>query len=133
MKNYIIFKRWIAMYIPRYYQVTDVNEIKSFIREHSFGTMVTTHHGKPMASHLPLELDKQKEGYYLTGHMAYANPQWRTFEESKDNVLVMFNGPDAYISSSWYQSNNVPTWNYQAVHIYGRASMMTKEELQKDV
>ena len=121
------------MYIPRYYQVTDIAEMRAFIRENPFGTMVTTHHGKPIASHLPLELHKRKGDYYVTGHMAYANPQWRTFEESKDNVLVMFNGPEAYISSSWYQSNNVPTWNYQAVHVYGYASVMTEEELQEDL
>src|SRR5699024_7505331 len=45
----------------------------------------------------------------------------------------MFNGPHAYISSTWYQSNNVPTWNYQAVHVYGRARVMTEEELQDDL
>lgn len=121
------------MYIPRYFKVADMDEIRSFIRENSFGTMVTTHHRKPMASHLPLELHNQKGDHYITGHMAYANPQWRTFEESKDNVLVMFNGPHAYISSSWYRSNNVPTWNYQAVHVYGRASVMTEEDLQEDL
>lgn len=60
--------------------------------------------------------------------MAYGNPQWRTFETC-ENVLVMFQGPHSYISSSWYENEEVPTWNYQAVHIYGKASILHKEEL----
>ncbi|MEC2565690.1 FMN-binding negative transcriptional regulator, partial [Bacillus thuringiensis] len=61
-------------------------------------------------------------------HMAYGNPQWRTFETCED-VLVMFQGPHSYISSSWYENEEVPTWNYQAVHIYGKASILDKQEL----
>ncbi|RKJ39717.1 FMN-binding negative transcriptional regulator, partial [Butyricicoccus sp. 1XD8-22] len=72
------------------------------------------------------------ESYYLTGHMAYGNPQWRTFETCED-VLVMFQGPHAYISSSWYEKENVPTWNYQAVHIYGTVSILKNEELVQDL
>lgn len=121
------------MYIPKYYKVTNMNEIKEFIQTNSFATIVTTKEGKPIASHLPLVLHKQEGDYYITGHMAYANPQWKTFEETKDNVLIMFQGPDAYISSSWYEIDNVPTWNYQSVHVYGNASVMTEKELQKDL
>src|SRR5699024_9796905 len=80
--------------------------------------------------HLPLGLSKKGDDYYITGHMAYGNPQWRTFETCED-VLVMFQGPHAYISSSWYEEENVPTWNYQAVHIYGKASILEKYELIK--
>ena len=65
--------------------------------------------------------------------MAYANPQWKTFEGENENVLVMFQGPHAYISSSWYEHENVPTWNYQAVHVYGSASIMSEQELEKDL
>ncbi len=73
-------------------------------------------------------LTKQGDDYFITGHMAYGNPQWRTFETCED-VLVMFQGPHSYISSSWYENEEVPTWNYQAVHIYGKASILDKEEL----
>ncbi|WP_186670773.1 FMN-binding negative transcriptional regulator [Sporosarcina sp. BP05] len=120
------------MYIPKYFKVTDVDEIKEFVQENSFGTIVTTKHSKPIASHLPLALNKKGDDYYITGHMAYGNPQWRTFE-SCDDVLVMFQGPHAYISSSWYGHENVPTWNYQAVHVYGTASILDKEELKQDL
>ena len=50
-----------------------------------------------------------------------------------ENVLVMYQGPHAYISSSWYKSENVPTWNYQAVHIYGMASILSEQELEQDL
>jgi len=120
------------MYIPKYYKVTDVNEIEEFIQMNSFATLVTTKQGKPIATHLPLMFNKKGEDCYLTGHMAYGNPQWRTFETSED-ALVMFQGPHAYISSSWYEQENVPTWNYQSVHIYGHATILEKEELVGDL
>ena len=55
-----------------------------------------------------MQLIKEEKNYFITGHMAYGNPQRRTFAESED-VLVMFQGPHAYISSSWYERENVPT------------------------
>ena len=104
----------------------------NFVQKNSFGTIVTTEQGKPIATHLPLQLIKEGDNYYITGHMAYGNTQWRTFETC-DDVLVMFQGPHAYISSSWYEEENVPTWNYQAVHVYGTASILGEEELKQDL
>ncbi len=109
---------------------TNVDEIWDFVQENSFGTIVTTEQGKPIATHLPLQLIKEGDTCYITGHMAYGNPQWRTFETCEE-VLVMFQGPHAYISSSWYKQENVPTWNYQAVHVYGKGSILEKDELIK--
>ncbi|MGN7375734.1 FMN-binding negative transcriptional regulator [Bacillus halotolerans] len=120
------------MYIPKYYKVTNVDDIWDFVQNNSFGTIVTTAQGKPIATHLPLQLMKEGDTYYITGHIAYGNPQWRTFETCED-VLVMFQGPHAYISSSWYEKENVPTWNYQAVHVYGTASILNEEELKHDL
>ncbi|MEK3711319.1 FMN-binding negative transcriptional regulator [Bacillus sp. FSL K6-1005] len=120
------------MYIPKYYKVTNVDDIWDFVQNNSFGTIVTTAQGKPIATHLPLQLMKEGDTYYITGHIAYGNPQWRTFEACED-VLVMFQGPHAYISSSWYEKENVPTWNYQAVHVYGTASILNEEELKHDL
>jgi predicted NodU family carbamoyl transferase len=77
------------MYIPKYYKVTNVDEIWDFVQKNSFGTIVTTDQGKTIATHLPLGLKKKNDAYYLTGHMAYGNPQWKTFETC-ENVLVMF-------------------------------------------
>lgn len=120
------------MYIPKYFKVTDFDEISSFVRQYSFGTLVTTKKGKPIATHLPMQLIKENEDYYITGHMAYGNPQWRTFD-TQEHALVMFQGPHAYISSSWYEQENVPTWNYQAVHIYGAAKILEEADLKKDL
>lgn len=120
------------MYIPKLYKITDVEEIREFVQHNSFGTLVTTRKGRPIATHLPLQFLKDGEDYVITGHMAYGNPQWRTFE-SQEEVLVMFQGPHAYISSSWYEQENVPTWNYQAVHLYGEAQILDEEELKQDL
>ncbi|MCY8204184.1 FMN-binding negative transcriptional regulator [Bacillus sp. N12A5] len=120
------------MYIPRYFKITNVDEIWEFVQKNAFGTIVTTNQGKPIATHLPLQLIREGDTYYITGHIAYGNPQWRTFETC-ENVLVMFQGPHAYISSSWYKQENVPTWNYQAVHVYGTASTLNEEELKQDL
>ena len=65
-------------------------------------------------------------------HMARANPQWKTFtnDDAADDpeVLVIFQGPHAYISPSWYESTvAVPTWNYTAVHVYGRPRLIVDD------
>jgi len=109
-----------------------LKEIKEFIKMNSFATIVAISKGRPVASHVPLLLNQDQDDYYLTGHFAYGNPLWKTFEET-DQLLTIFNGPHAYISSSWYEQENVPTWNYQAVHIYGKASIMEGKELEQDL
>lgn len=120
------------MYVPKYYKVSDLEEIKEFIQHNSFATIVSIRIGKPIAAHIPVLLKKIEDDYYLTGHLAYGNPLWKTFEEVQD-ILVIFNGPHAYISSSWYEHENVPTWNYQAVHVYGKASLIEGMDLEQDL
>ncbi|HSP22809.1 MAG TPA: FMN-binding negative transcriptional regulator [Planococcus sp. (in: firmicutes)] len=120
------------MYIPKHFKVTDLDEIQEFIHTNSFGTLITTKNGKPIATHLPLQLVRSDNAFFITGHMAYGNSQWRTFETCED-VLVTFQGPHAYISSSWYEKENVPTWNYQSVHLYGAAKLLNEAELKADL
>lgn len=117
------------MYVPKMFKVSDIQEIKEFVQQHSFGTLVTIQNGRPIATHIPLVLDQEGDDQYIAGHMALGNPQWRTLHEC-DEVLVMYQGPHAYISSSWYGHENVPTWNYQAVHMYGKPRILEKEELK---
>jgi transcriptional regulator len=114
------------MYTPKHFINNDTAEIKNFIRENGFGILVTYAGDKPIATHIPLELSAN--GTTLSGHVARANPQWKTFEES-NNALVIFNGPHAYISSSWYDHENVPTWNYIAVHVYGKIKIIEGDAL----
>lgn len=118
------------MYVPKYFQVNDQQEINDFIHAHSFATLVSNDGEVPVATHLPLELEERAGKLYLTGHLAYANPHWRTFEKNA-TVLAMFQGPHAYVSASWYNHHNVPTWNYMAVHAYGRVRIVDDERLKR--
>ena len=120
------------MYIPKYFKVTDMQEIKDFIEKHSFAMLVTSNNGRPVATHLPILIKQNGEDFFVTGHMAYGNPQWKSFKVSEE-VLLIIQGPHSYISSSWYEEENVPTWNYQAVHLYGVPEIVTQEELVQDL
>lgn len=118
------------MYNPQHFQITDVKEISNIISEYSFGTIIS-HNTGLLASHLPFIYDPDLGNYgVLWCHFAKANDHWR-YLESCDEVLTIFSGPHTYISPSWYQRNNsVPTWNYVAVHAYGKASILDATTLQ---
>ncbi len=116
------------MYIPQHYKNENLAEIKEFLVNNSFGILINTVDNKPWATHIPLELDKTNDGKdILVGHIAKANPQWKHFSENQE-VLCIFNGPHSYISSSWYKEEEVPTWNYIAVHVYGTLKVLSEEE-----
>lgn len=108
------------MYVPRPFAEADVPTLHGFMAQYGFATLVTNHDGAPFASHLPLLIDRDVGEYgALIGHMSRANPQWRGFG-ARTEALAIFHGPHAYISPSWYESQQVvPTWNYAAVHAYG--------------
>jgi transcriptional regulator len=108
------------MYIPKAFREDDLSAVHSLIREYSFATLITQHEGVPFATHLPFILDTERgPNGSLLAHMARANPQWHDFNSAQE-VLVIFQGPHAYISPSWYEDElSVPTWNYAAVHAYG--------------
>jgi transcriptional regulator len=117
------------MYIPKIFKNEDLEDIKQFIKANGFGILVTQVENRPWAVHIPLLFDVNEQGKeVLTGHIAKANPQWRDFKNNEE-VLAIFNGPHAYISSSWYDHENVPTWNYVAVHVYGKIRLIEGEEL----
>jgi len=117
------------MHIPTSYKQTDLVEIKNFLKENSFGILVNQVDNKPWATHIPLELDIDTNGKdILVGHIAKANPQASHFTENS-TVLCIFNGPHSYISSSWYQKEDAPTWNYIAVHVYGKLHILEENEV----
>ncbi len=117
------------MYIANPYQNHDQQDIEHFIRTNSFGILINQTRGKLWATHIPLELEVGPDGKnVLRGHISKANLQWEGFLESED-VLAIFSGPHSYISSSWYDYEEVPTWNYAAVHVYGRIKTMNKADL----
>lgn len=115
------------MFIPEIYKNENQEEIRAFLVKYSFGILVNQTNGKLCATHIPLELDTNKEGKeILLGHISKENPQWKGFADN-DQVLAIFSGPNSYISSSWYNHENVPTWNYIAVHVYGKIKIIEGE------
>jgi len=115
------------MFIPHHYKNENIEEVKDFLEQNSFGILINQVDGKPWATHIPLELDADEKGKdVLVGHIARANPQWKNFEANSE-VLCIFNGPHSYISSSWYKEEEVPTWNYIAVHVYGTIKILDEE------
>lgn len=117
------------MYIPEYFKNKDLEEVKDFLQQNSFGILITNKDNKSWGTHIPLELEKDALGKeVLYGHISKANPQWKHFKEAGE-ILAIFSGPHAYVSSSWYNQENVPTWNYIAVHIYGELVVLEEEEL----
>jgi len=113
------------MYTPPYARNHNTEEIRDFIRQHGFATLVAQGNAQLWATHTPLYLNR--EGTHLSGHIAKANPQWKAFGENPE-VLAIFQGPHAYISSSWYDHENVPTWNYIAAHAYGTLRVLSHAE-----
>jgi len=124
------------MYIPAHFAAPDEEALYAAIERFSFATLVSPSAKGMVASHLPLLLDRRipNDGTptrsagapvpaTLLGHTARANSQWR--EAAGQEVLAIFAGPHAYISPQWYEADKVvPTWNYVAVHAYGRLELI---------
>lgn len=120
------------MYIPKYYKENDIQEIKSFMLEYQFVTIITNDGVKPIATHVPINIHEKNGDLYITGHFSKNNDQWKLLKQAS-NVLIIFQGPHAYISSTWYEKEDVPTWNYQSVHVYGNSRLLSESELIEDL
>jgi transcriptional regulator len=115
------------MYTPKYNQITDVQQAVSFMQKYSFATVVTVIDGLPTATHLPFVIEQRDNQIVLISHFAKANHQ----SEDVFNCmpLVIFTEPHAYISPVHYEKEaNVPTWNYIAVHAYGKAALINDKQ-----
>ncbi len=127
------------MYIPKKLLVSDISEIHRYIDSYGFGLIVGNRSNNNLnlnaenkngieATHLPFILNKD-EGTYgsLYCHFARVNPHWKAL--NNEEVLIVFHGPHAYISPTWYANEpNVPTWNYTAVHVYGVLMVLDEEQ-----
>jgi transcriptional regulator len=111
------------MYVPKLYREEDREKILEFLRQNDFATLVLHNGQRPVASHLLVEILEDGEKLYVNGHMSKANPLWKMFETNPE-TLVIFQGPHTYISPTWYNHVNVPTWNYQSVHVYGKPRLI---------
>lgn len=115
------------MYVSKINLQTNADAIRKYIQENGFATIVSLDGNNILATHTPLMLQKEGENDYLYGHIAKANEQVQSFVNGS-TVLAIFMENHTYISSSWYDHVNVPTWNYIAVHIKGVITLLNKEE-----
>lgn len=116
------------MYIPDIYVNENRSEILRFIEENSFAILVNQSNDKINATHIPLFIEENdNDKLILSGHISKLNPQSENFAEN-GNVLAIFSGAHSYISSSWYDYEEVPTWNYIAVHVEGKIEILNQEQ-----
>ena len=116
------------MYIPEHFRVRDHAAAINFMRANPFAILISTTTDGPFATHIPVVIRENADQVTLRGHVAKANPHWRYLEQ-QPHCLMIFHGPHAYISPTNYVTQeNVPTWNYGAVHIYGNARVYSAHE-----
>ncbi len=125
------------MFVPPYFKMGDRAAQIALIRARPFGLLVTNGPGGLMANPAPFLLDeKAGEHGVLRAHLARPNPQWREADASRE-TLVVFQDVDAYVTPDWYATKRetgkaVPTWNYSAVHVYGRLRAIDDRDWLRD-
>jgi transcriptional regulator len=116
------------VYIPEFNRIEDRDTSLAFLRANPFAVLVSSLDGLPFATHVPLAVRERSGQIVLRGHVAKANPHWKSFGQEQES-LVIFQGPHAYISPALYEiPESVPTWNYAAVHVYGRVSVVDEKQ-----
>ena len=126
------------MYVPKHFEETRPEEIRRLLRDFPLGMLVTHGAAGLDAVHIPFEVDPgEAMPTLLSGHVARANPVWQAVCDG-DEVLVVFRGAEAYVSPNWYPSKHeqhrqVPTWNYQVVHLHGRIVVHEDEAFLRGV
>ncbi|HEY4323422.1 MAG TPA: FMN-binding negative transcriptional regulator [Mucilaginibacter sp.] len=115
------------MYIPSFNKFPNQNEAIAFMQRYSFATIITVKDGVPTATHLPFIVKQKDDKVMLLSHLAKANPQAADLIDN--SALVIFIEPHAYISPKHYEKEaSVPTWNYLAVHAYGKCTLIEGQE-----
>lgn len=118
------------MYRPQQFKEDDIGKLQQYIRDYGFGLLVVADEGGIEANHVPFYLSSEQGGALgrLQCHLARSNPAWQRLRDGA-RVLAVFQGPNAYVSPSWYETKAetgrvVPTWNYLAVHAEGSARII---------
>ncbi|WGD51398.1 FMN-binding negative transcriptional regulator [Bradyrhizobium sp. CB1650] len=125
------------MYVPPAFRDDNIENIRATISFARLANLITATAEGPLATPLPLFLDAMEgEQGVLYGHLAKANPQWRSAPIGE--ALAIFMGPEAYVTPSWYATKQetekvVPTWNYIAVHAYGPVEFFEDTQRLLDV
>jgi len=119
------------MYLPPHFDETRPEVLRELIAAHPLAALVTMGPDGLTANHLPMLFDPEPTPT-LRGHLARANPQWQNFQPGIE-ALAIFQGPQAYISPNWYPTKQehgrvVPTWNYAAVHVYGKLTVFSEPD-----
>lgn len=115
------------MYLPKHFEVTDPAILADLIEKYPLATLIGSIGDVMEVNHLPLMLSKDRSR--LFGHVAKTNPLLKIAEQAVPNLIAVFNGPNAYVTPSWYLSKKenkkvVPTWNYAVVHAQGKMSVI---------
>lgn len=118
------------MYNPPRFKSENWQEAFEWMEQRPFATLVTVKDSLPWVTHLPLTPEWRASELYLVGHMARANPQSQGLNGVK--ATAIFHGPQAYITPTWYAENDVPTWNYLAIHARGTIETLEGREALED-
>ncbi len=118
------------MYSPSHFQNKDLQTIVEFIKEFSFGSLITSDTKFPIASLIPMELLELENEMFLLGHISASNPQAKTFVLENCAALAIFTAGHSYVSSSWYEKENVSTWNYRSVQVKGFITPLLGDDLR---
>ena len=111
------------MYIPEFNRIEDQTAAIAFMHANPFAILVSNDGDTPFATHLPVIVAEASGQIMMRAHVAKANPHWKMLEQQ--DSLVIFHGPQAYISPALYEiRESVPTWNYATVHAYGRGKIL---------
>jgi transcriptional regulator len=122
------------MYIPKHFRQNDEAEILRFLKSNNFGVLLSSSNDLITGTHLPFIINETGNNTFsLTSHLAAANPQLKNWT-IKSEALVIFSGPHGYVSPALYEDKqNVPTWNYVAVHVYGNITIVQDFEAKKSI
>lgn len=119
------------MFRQKKYLKKDPQYIFNFIEQHPFATFVLQ--GEDLlATHIPVLIEGTSENFRLFGHIAEANEQYKFLKDGIEALLI-FHGPQAYVSSSWYKNIDISTWDYSAVHVNVKLNIQTREELEQSL
>jgi transcriptional regulator len=118
------------MYHVPYFKANEKDEVMAFMKAHPFVTICgIDKNNLPVATHVPVLIEERDDKLYLKAHIMRKQDHHNAFENN-GNVLVIFQGANAYVSSSWYHDDDRgSTWNYQAVHAKGVLRFLSEKEL----
>jgi transcriptional regulator len=111
------------MYVPPRFEPEE-ESLRAFVRAAEFGLLLSNGEGggAPRGTHLPVMVEERDGALSIACHLARGNPQWQALEGQE--VLLVLQGPGAYVSPAWYDTPDVPTWNYLSAHVQARVALM---------